>query len=437
MSEPTPGTPSPQLTPPVDPRRLAAVLVQRVGRAPLVLGGTVLLLALWTGAFLLSGSKKARGPAEAPVPPASAEQAPGTRELIQRFLDESRRQAAQEAAAARADRYSTEPNDDFSSFPPDYGPRQAQAPPPPTWEPQPEPRRGSFRSDPEPRDPARERLERALEASPLVSAARPAPGGSAEAPVSPMEGLLAATERLAQLAQAPPALGGIPGSFPDNLPAVLQPTAPDLSTASSAPLRPAPGRSLSPYTLDAGSLIPAVLTAAVNSDAPGTVSAVVSHDVYDSRTGTFLLVPAGSRLLGASGSATQGQNRLEITWSRLTLPDGTTYELGAMPAADQAGATGLRDKTNRHLARTFGSALLLSAFTAAAQLSQPDSYSGALRTPTAQEIAAGALGQQVNATAGALIDRELRVPPTLVLRPGMGCNAVVTTDLVFPGPSRR
>ncbi|HBL26188.1 MAG TPA: hypothetical protein DD490_05060, partial [Acidobacteria bacterium] len=114
----------------------------------------------------------------------------------------------------------------------------------------------------------------------------------------------------------------------------------------------------------------------------------------------------------------------------------TLMGLGAMPAADSSGATGVRDRTNRHLGRTFGSALLLSVFTAAAQLSQPNSFSGALRAPTAQEIAAGALGQQVNTTADALIERELRIPPTLVVRPGTACQVVVTADLVFPGPFR-
>src|SRR6185436_9803136 len=151
MSEPAPHTPStPAAGPPADPRRLAAVLVQRVGRAPLVLGGTVLLLALWTGAFLLSERKQTRGPAQPTVPPPSAEQSPGTRELIQRFLEESRRQAAQEAAA-QADRYPQQDTGEFSGFPP--APSRPQQPemPAPEWEPREEPRQADRRSDPAPR----------------------------------------------------------------------------------------------------------------------------------------------------------------------------------------------------------------------------------------------------------------------------------------------
>ena len=427
--DPTPGAPATSQSHTPDPRRLASVVVQCVGRAPLVLGGTVLLLALWTGAFLLSENKQKARPEQPPAPSPSSETDPGTRELLQRFLAEARRQAAQEAAA-QPDRYPSENFDDFSDFPPPPRPESQHteilaAPPSETPDGFRQP--SAPRADPPQRDPLQARLERALEAPPLVSLSRPASGASGSDAPSPMGDLLEATERLARLAQAPP-----PGTAPALAsPAVSSPLVP------ASPSQLSSGNSLPPFTLSAGSLIPAVLTSTVNSDTPGSVSAVVSHDVFDSLTGRSLLIPAGSRLLGSSGTASQGQNRLEIAWSRLTLPNGITYELGTMPAADPAGATGLRDRTNRHLARTFGAALLLSAFTAGAQLSQPDAYSGALRTPSAQEVAAGSLGQQLNATAGALIDRELRVPPTLVLRSGMGCNVVVTTDLAFPGPYTR
>lgn len=430
---PLPADPTPDPTSPRDPRRIASVVVQRVGRGPLLLGATVLLLTVWTGAFLLS--EKQKRPVEPPTPPPSSEEqpAPGTRELVQRFLDEARRQAAQEAAAA-SDRYpDQQPGEHFSDVgtPPQLGSAPAaDSISPESYEDSRERPRPSHRAEPEPRNPARDRLERALEAPPLVSLARPTAGqASVESLPSSMGELLEATERLARLAQVPPS-PDVPGEAAASH-AHLRPV------KTSTPLHLRRGKAISSFTLAAGSLIPAVLTSGVNSDAPGSVSAVVSYDVFDSLTGHSLLIPAGSRLFGSSGTATQGQNRLEITWSRLTLPDGTAYELGAMPAADPAGATGLRDRTNRHLARTFGSALLLSAFTAAAQLSQPGSYGGGLRTATAQEVAAGAFGQQINTTASSLIDRELRVPPTLVLRPGMECNVVVTADLVFPGPFAR
>jgi type IV secretion system protein VirB10 len=46
----------------------------------------------------------------------------------------------------------------------------------------------------------------------------------------------------------------------------------------------------SPFTLQAGQVIPAALVTALNSDAPGRVIAQVTAPVYDSVTGDHLLV---------------------------------------------------------------------------------------------------------------------------------------------------
>jgi type IV secretory pathway VirB10-like protein len=427
----------------VDPRRLASLVVRRVGRAPLVFGGTLLLLALWTSAFLLSENQRKAPRPEPKESSTSNELDPSTHALVQRFLEESRRQARQEAAARYEPAY---PADDmaadFSPPPgaarvqlsdnhPGEGPLDSEAyreVPSGSYE-QPPARRFADPSRDTPRhDSKDERLARALEAPPIVSASLRPAEPDLTAPAS-MGDLLDATERLARLAQQPgapnPALGEV---SPTVLKASQPQDVPDVRRTT---------RSLAPNSLAAGSLIPTVLMGAVNSDAPGLVTAVVSHDVYDSLTGSALLVPAGSRLLGTSGAAAQGQTRLAIAWVRLTLPDGTLYDLGSMPAADLSGASGIQDRTNRHLARIFSSALLLSAFAASAQLSQPDVYRGGLRELTPQEVAAGAMGQQLNNSANSLIDRELQVPPTLVLRPGTACNVIVTNDLIFPGPYAR
>ena len=69
----------------------------------------------------------------------------------------------------------------------------------------------------------------------------------------------------------------------------------------------------SPYTVMAGSVIPAVLFGGINSDLPGPVLAQVSENVFDSATGRPLLIPQKSRLIGAYQSAeTYGQQRVQI-----------------------------------------------------------------------------------------------------------------------------
>src|SRR5262249_10879686 len=53
---------------------------------------------------------------------------------------------------------------------------------------------------------------------------------------------------------------------------------------------------VSPYEVKAGTIIPAVLLSAVNSDLPGQILAQVREAVYDTDTGEHLLIPQGTRL---------------------------------------------------------------------------------------------------------------------------------------------
>lgn len=54
----------------------------------------------------------------------------------------------------------------------------------------------------------------------------------------------------------------------------------------------------SPYTVMAGTIIPAALVTGINSDLPGEIIAEVTQPVYDTTTGHYLLIPQGSRLIG-------------------------------------------------------------------------------------------------------------------------------------------
>ena len=54
----------------------------------------------------------------------------------------------------------------------------------------------------------------------------------------------------------------------------------------------------------AGFVIPAIMISGINSDLPGQVMAQVSQNVYDTATGNHLLIPQGTRLIGAYSSET-------------------------------------------------------------------------------------------------------------------------------------
>jgi type IV secretory pathway VirB10-like protein len=195
-----------------------------------------------------------------------------------------------------------------------------------------------------------------------------------------------------------------------------------------------PEGSGSPYTLRAGSVIPGFLLTGVNSDLPGDLLGQVSEDVYDSRTERILLIPKGSRLLGTyDNRVVAGDDRLLVAWTRLVFPDGRSFKLPGLALTDRAGQAGIAGDVDTHWGRVFGKALLLSAIGAGAELSQPPATS-VLATPSAGQVAAGALGQELSSVALELVRRGIDAPPTIKLPQGQAFNVFVNGDLVFLGP---
>src|SRR6202048_3611322 len=103
-----------------------------------------------------------------------------------------------------------------------------------------------------------------------------------------------------------------------------------------------------------GWVIPALLLTAMESELPGTITAQVSEDVYDTPTGNYLLIPQGSRLVGEYRNAVRyRQSRIFFAWQRIIYPDGSALDIGAMPGADEQGQGGFNDKVDNHFLRIF------------------------------------------------------------------------------------
>ncbi|MBS0156577.1 MAG: conjugal transfer protein TrbI [Nitrospira sp.] len=193
--------------------------------------------------------------------------------------------------------------------------------------------------------------------------------------------------------------------------------------------------------IQAGDVLPALMISEVNSMLPGQIVAQVSHHVYDTPTKTQLLIPQGTKLIGAySSDVGYGQNAMLVAWQRLSYPDGKTLDLGSMPGATGAGASGLTDLVNNHYVRLFGSALLMSAITAGVTFSQQQAQGGGvpgqLGIPqyNAGTAMSQALGQQLGQVTAQLIAKNLSIAPELTIRPGYRFNVVVVKDLVLPKP---
>jgi type IV secretion system protein VirB10 len=168
-------------------------------------------------------------------------------------------------------------------------------------------------------------------------------------------------------------------------------------------------------TVTQGTLIPAVLETAIDTDVPGFVRAVVSADVR-SFDGSRVLVPRSSRLVGQYKSGLQaGQKRAYVIWTRLIRPDGVSVALGS-PAVTFSGETGLEGKVNSHFFERFGSAMLLSVV---GGLSAIGGNAGVIIGGGGQSAAAAAVGQSG------------QIGPTIRVRQGEPIRVFTAKDLDF------
>jgi len=191
-----------------------------------------------------------------------------------------------------------------------------------------------------------------------------------------------------------------------------------------------------PYILRTGAVIPALLLSAMDAELPGTIIAQVSQDVFDTPTGNYLLIPQGSRLVGEYSNAIQyGQSRIFVAWQRIIYPDGSALDIGAMPGADQQGEAGFNDQVDNHFLRIFGSAILMSAVTAATNWATNHNQAGFNSNGySASSALSEAVGQQLGMATAHLLEKNLSIAPTLTIRPGYRFNILAVKDLTFNGP---
>ncbi len=169
-------------------------------------------------------------------------------------------------------------------------------------------------------------------------------------------------------------------------------------------------------TLTQGTLIPAILETAINTDVPGYVRAVVSQDVR-SFDGKRVLVPRSTRLIGQYQSGVEnGQKRAYVIWTRLIRPDGASVNI-ASPAVAFDGTTGLAGDVDNKFFKRFGSAMLLSAIGGL----------GAIGTGGASVILGGA-GQSA---AGIAAQQDSSVGPTIRVRMGEPIRVFTARDVDF------
>ncbi len=182
---------------------------------------------------------------------------------------------------------------------------------------------------------------------------------------------------------------------------------------------PAQARAMSnpSTTVTEGTLIPAILETAINTDVPGYVRAVVNQDVR-SFDGKRVLVPRSTRLIGQyRAGVEQGQRRAYVIWTRLIRPDGVSVNL-ASPAVGFDGATGIEGDVNSHFFKRFGSGLLLSVV-------------GGLGAVATGGIGGVLVAGSAQGAANSAVQQQGQISPTIRVRAGEPIRVYTARDLDF------
>ena len=181
----------------------------------------------------------------------------------------------------------------------------------------------------------------------------------------------------------------------------------------------------SPNMLSAGSVIAASLITGLRSDLPGLVTAQVTERVFDSATGSILLIPQGARLIGSYDSVVAfGQKRALVVWQRIIFPDGSSVRLDNVPATDPSGYAGLADKVDFHTWTLLKGVAISTLLGVGANVT----FSGesdlvqAIRESTQQNVSRA--GDQITS-------RNLQIQPTITIRPGAPVLLIVHRDLIL------
>ena len=193
--------------------------------------------------------------------------------------------------------------------------------------------------------------------------------------------------------------------------------------------------SLLPYTIFAGTIIPAALETGINTDLPGDVLATVTENVYDSVSGKNLLIPQGSKLLAKySSNISFGQNRVQVAWQRLIRPDGVSLQLANMNGVDPQGMSGYTGYVDEHwweYAKGIGLMLLFSIIDGQIQYSMKEA-----NTQGASDVA-NSLTAGIDQVGSQYTSNAMNIQPTIIVGQGSKVQVFVNSDIIMPPANQK
>lgn len=192
--------------------------------------------------------------------------------------------------------------------------------------------------------------------------------------------------------------------------------------------------------LTADRVIPAVLENSLDSQLPGRAIAVVERPVFgaDDR---LVLIPAGSRIIGRYRAQSKyGLARLDISWSRILRPDGSTINLDA-ESADVMGRAGIPGQLDERWAEKYGAALLVSVIGAGSDWLLADNNTvvtsplgGASTVENGRTQAANRFGNDMDKLGQRVVTDQLDIRPVLTVAQGTRLAIIPTEDLWLRDP---
>ena len=186
-------------------------------------------------------------------------------------------------------------------------------------------------------------------------------------------------------------------------------------------------------TLAAGTVIAAALMGDIRSELPGLVRAMVTHDVFDSQTLRFVVIPRGAQLLGSYSNQTQvGQQRLFVYWTQVRFPDGRVFDLDRPATLDATGASGLTGRRQTG----FLTALVQATLLGLAQNAGQGSAGGASQSSDLAEAARIATGQAVGTVTERYLEDQLKRGTRFTIPAGTVLNLILERDFAFPAGAR-
>lgn len=188
--------------------------------------------------------------------------------------------------------------------------------------------------------------------------------------------------------------------------------------------------------LKAGSIIPCVLSTAINSDLPGVVVARVREHVFDTATGKYLLIPQGSILIGHyDNNVNFGQERVQIVFQRIDIPptsanpNGYSVQLDNLSGTDLAGHAGMADRVDNHYGKVALGVGLSSLLAAAGKDPADYIYPSNPNYLPYSYRAMNKASENISNIANKIADKQMKQSPTITIRGGVPFNIIVAKDL--------